>query len=236
MAKGAKQIAADIERELRAAGQPARAVQEKRYLKSDRVHLGVGAPNTRRISKASFRQDIGDRAILLATIEMLWASDIFEMKAVAVEMLMLGDDLLLAADIRLVERFILDGKTWAIVDALAVAVAGGLVERFDSARDRLDAWSRHKDFWLRRASMLALLRPLRKGEGDWARFVGYADAMLEEREFFIRKAIGWVLREVSKKRPRLVADWIEPRAARASGVTLREARKYLKTPPAPRRR
>jgi 3-methyladenine DNA glycosylase AlkD len=54
--------------------------------------------------------------------------------------------------------------------------------------------------------------------------------MLEEREFFIRKAIGWVLREVGKRRPRDVISWLEPRVQRASGVTMREAVKYL--PPA----
>jgi 3-methyladenine DNA glycosylase AlkD len=51
--------------------------------------------------------------------------------------------------------------------------------------------------------------------------------LLEEREFFIRKAIGWVLREMSKKRPYLVASRLLPRAHRASGITLREAVKYL---------
>jgi hypothetical protein len=51
--------------------------------------------------------------------------------------------------------------------------------------------------------------------------------MLEETELFVRKAIGWVLREASKKRADAVADWLEPRAARASGVTIREAIKYL---------
>ena len=55
----------------------------------------------------------------------------------------------------------------------------------------------------------------------------YADSMLEEREFFIRKAIGWVLREVSKKGPELVAEWLTPRTGRCSGVTFREAVKYL---------
>jgi 3-methyladenine DNA glycosylase AlkD len=51
--------------------------------------------------------------------------------------------------------------------------------------------------------------------------------MLEEREFFIRKAIGWVLRETSKKRPALVYEWLGPRAGRASGLTAREAVKFL---------
>jgi 3-methyladenine DNA glycosylase AlkD len=51
--------------------------------------------------------------------------------------------------------------------------------------------------------------------------------MLDEREFFIRKAIGWILRDTGRRRPELVADWIEPRTARASGVTVREAVKHL---------
>ncbi len=75
--------------------------------------------------------------------------------------------------------------------------------------------------------MLALLVPLRRGDGDFDRFARYADAKLEEREFFIRKAIGWVLRDTSRIRPDLVYGWLLPRAAWASGVTLREAVKHL---------
>ena len=52
--------------------------------------------------------------------------------------------------------------------------------------------------------MLALLVPLRRGGGDFTRFGRYADAMLEEKEFFIRKAIGWVLRDTAAA-PDLVA-------------------------------
>jgi 3-methyladenine DNA glycosylase AlkD len=58
--------------------------------------------------------------------------------------------------------------------------------------------------------------------------------MLDEKEFFIRKAIGWVLREVGKRRPDEVVAWLAPRTHRASGVTMREAVRYL--PPAARDR
>jgi 3-methyladenine DNA glycosylase AlkD len=75
--------------------------------------------------------------------------------------------------------------------------------------------------------MLALLIPLRRGGGDFDRFARYADAMLEEKEFFIRKAIGWVLRDTARRRPDLVAAWLGPRIHRASGVTVREAVKPL---------
>jgi 3-methyladenine DNA glycosylase AlkD len=53
--------------------------------------------------------------------------------------------------------------------------------------------------------------------------------MLDEREFFIRKAIGWVLREAGKSRGTEVYEWLLPRATRASGVTIREAVKYLES-------
>ena len=63
--------------------------------------------------------------------------------------------------------------------------------------------------------------------GKLDRFLARAEPMLEEREFFIRKAIGWVLREAGKRRPADVVAWLAPRTHRASGVTVREAVKYL---------
>ena len=120
-----------------------------------------------------------------------------------------------------------DSKTWALVDHLSVHLAGPLVERYQELAAKLDRWSEDTDFWIRRAALLALLLPLRRGEGDWQRFTRYADSMLEEKEFFIRKAIGWVLREASKKTPERVGDFVAPRIDRISGVTLREAVKYL---------
>ncbi len=120
-------------------------------------------------------------------------------------------------------------KTWALVDSLAANVTGDLVERYPQLGSVLDRWARDDDFWIRRSAMLALLKPLRRGEGDFERFAGYADAMLEEKEFFIRKAIGWVLRETAKKPPDLVHECLVPRTSRASGVTMREAVKPLST-------
>lgn len=85
-----------------------------------------------------------------------------------------------------------------------------------------------EDFWVRRASLLAELRPARRGdESALDRFFARAEPLLEEREFFVRKAIGWVLGEAGKAAPERVTAWLEPRVARASGVTVREAVKYL---------
>jgi 3-methyladenine DNA glycosylase AlkD len=167
------------------------------------------------------------RGELAAVAEALWARPVHECRMAAVELLDANVPLLHAKDANMVERMLRASGTWALVDGLAGNVMGGLVERHPELLARLDRWAADDDFWLRRSALLALLRPLRRGEGDFGRFSRYADQMLEEKEFFIRKAIGWVLRETAKHQPELVADWLAPRVHRASGVTLREAAKPL---------
>jgi 3-methyladenine DNA glycosylase AlkD len=129
-------------------------------------------------------------------------------------------------DLPLLERLIRESRTWAYVDALASNVVGPVCTGAPGSGEILDGWATDRDFWVRRAALLSQLRPIRDG-APLDRFLRYAEPMLEEREFFIRKAIGWVLREAGKRRPADVIAWLAPRTARASGVTLREAVKYL---------
>lgn len=220
--------AARIEERLREEATPERAAHEKRYLKSDLEHLGTSVPAIRRVVKDFVREhpDLR-REEIVALAKALWRVPVHERRMAAVELLDLFGDRLRAGDMALVELMIREARTWALVDGLAASVAGRLVDRFPSLDATLDRWAGDEDFWVRRSALLALLLPLRKGDGDFGRFARYADAMLEDREFFIRKAIGWVLRETSKRRPDLVFGWLRDRARRASGVTVREATKYL---------
>lgn len=224
-------LAAGIERRLREAGDPARAAAERAYLKSGMEFAGVGVPGTRGIVRALLpRRPTMARSDLLAVADELWARPLFECRLAAVTLLADHNQALLPADAALVERLIRQAGTWALVDELAPAVMGRLAERYPDLAAVLDRWAADEDFWVRRAALLSLLGPLRRGEGDFGRFARYADMMLAEREFFIRKAIGWVLRETGRRRPDLVAAWLEPRIGQVSGVTLREAVKPL--PPA----
>ncbi len=91
----------------------------------------------------------------------------------------------------------------------------------------LDRWSTDKNFWIRRAAMLALLPALRKGGGDLERFFRYVDQMLDEKEFFNRKAIGWGTGEISRKQQEPVHQLLRTRVDRVSDVIIREALKYL---------
>jgi 3-methyladenine DNA glycosylase AlkD len=217
----------DIEHRLREVGDPARADREKAYLKSELRHFGASFPAIRNIAEGTFADDVDGRSDLVTLVEALWARPVHECRMTAVELLDLGSGLLRAADLTLVERLIRESKTWALVDGLAASVAGALVERYPDLGASLDRWSTDADFWLRRSALLALLVPLRRGDGDFDRFTRYAESMLDDREFFVRKAIGWVLRDTARKRPDLVYAWLERHASRASSVTAREAVKYL---------
>ena len=221
-------IAKEIDSELRSAGTPERAEKEKAYLKSRLRHYGTSVPAIRAVAKAVFRrhQDLSHDQ-LVALVETLWSEPVHERRMVCVELLALYCDRLGPGDSVLLERLLREARTWALVDGLAASVVGRLVEHHPESGAMLDGWATDSDFWLRRSAMLALLVPLRQGGGDFDRFGRYADAMLDEREFFIRKAIGWVLRDTARKRPDLVYQWLLPRAARASGVTIREAVKPL---------
>jgi 3-methyladenine DNA glycosylase AlkD len=219
----------ELDAALRAGGTAARAEGSKAYLKSELEFYGTTMPALHRAVKAGLRaRPALDRAALWKAVDALWARPVFERRAAAVELLAARVELLAVGDLKRIEAMLRDSHTWALVDAIAPRVVGGLVARFGAPVEQaLDRWARDDDFWIRRAALLALLLPLRAGGGDFARFGRYADAMLEEKEFFIRKAIGWLLREASKQDPARVTAWLTPRAARASGVTVREAVKYL---------
>ncbi len=227
---GAAADAARIQRELLAAGSPERAASEQNYLKSTLDFSGTTVPAARSIVTTWRREHPGlTRQQVAKVAAALWNGPFFECRMAAVILLTDRRALLTAADLPLIERMLRAAGTWALVDGLAADVLGGLTERFPAQlHPVLDRFAADDDFWIRRSALLALLVPLRRGEpGGFERFAGYADAMLSEREFFIRKAIGWVLRETGKRQPDLVAGWLAPRLHRASGVTVREAVKWL---------
>jgi len=225
----ADQLVEELECELRAVGNEERAVGAKAYLKSDLDFLGVAAKPLRAVARA-FLADHSeiDRDALLRLVQALWQRPVFDLKAVAVALLERRSNDLGSSDLELVEYLLRRSHTWALVDWLCTKVAAPVVEREpEMTAAVLKRWSRDEDFWIRRASMLAQLPALRAGAGDFELFASFASGMVGEKEFFIRKAIGWVLRDLSKKRPNLAFDFLLDHVNEVSGLTLREGSKYL---------
>jgi 3-methyladenine DNA glycosylase AlkD len=160
-------------------------------------------------------------------VRALWKTGVYELRAVGVGILEQRRALLEAADLGILEGLLRESHTWALVDWLAVHVVGDLVERHKRLQKDLKRWAKDEDFWIRRAALLALILPLRAGTSDLELFESLAVPMLADDEFFIRKAIGWVLRETAKKQPALVREFVERHGEQLSPLSRREATRLL---------
>jgi 3-methyladenine DNA glycosylase AlkD len=210
-------------------GAPARAVSEKAYMKSELRFHGVDAKTLRAECLAFCRAHPElDRAALVANVDALFATEWFDLRSVAIALMERKWKLLEPSDAPWLGELARRGACWAHVDYVTTKVIAPVIDGHRSLPRLVRAWARDDSFWVRRVALLAQLPALRSGGGDFALFAEVAAPMVEEREFFIRKAIGWVLREVSKKRPKLVRGFLAKHGARCSGVTLREATKYLR--------
>ena len=213
---------------MRPLASAARAEQEKRYLKSDLDFLGVGVPGIRKVVTEAARCYPGlPRDTALAWARALWGEPVHERRMAAIEVLRRSVRTLEPADLSFVEEWVREAHGWAYVDSLAGDIAGTIALRHATAWPLIDSWAVDDDFWVRRSALLTLLPGIRHGQPDRQRFDRYATPMLAEKEFFIRKAIGWVLREAAKKDPAYVAAWTRGHLDHMSGVTFREAVRRL---------
>jgi len=197
---------------LRARGVPGRAEHEKGYLKSELNHYGTSVPAICSVARAVAAQHPGlshDDLVMLAGA--LWGRRFTngawprpDCSPVSRPPAGRGH--------RPVERLLRESRTWALAGPLPGSAAGPLAERHPEVGVVPGRWARDQDFSIQRAALLALLVPLRRGDGDFGRFARYADALPDDSEFFVRKAIGWVRRKTARKRPSLVYTWLLPRA------------------------
>jgi 3-methyladenine DNA glycosylase AlkD len=215
-------------RRLRTSGSRERAAGTKAYLKSTLVFWGADLPAIRAaISDFCRAHPALTRSDLRAVAASLYAADVHELRAAAIGVLERERATLTDRDLPWLIKLVRRSGTWAYVDWLAPKVIGDVIARYPGAKPVLLRWSDDEDFWVRRAALLAEHDALRRGAGDFALWSRLAEKMLDEREFFIRKAIGWVLREVSKKRPDLTFAFLREHRARVSSLSLQEGAKYL---------
>lgn len=112
------------------------------------------------------------------------------------------------------------------MDGLATREVGDLLRRYATAmRPRLLAWSRADDPWLRRTSIICQVGF--KAHTDTELLYACIQRSLGERDFFLRKAIGWALREYAKVNPQAVRIYVEEHERQLSALSRREALKHL---------
>jgi 3-methyladenine DNA glycosylase AlkD len=209
-------------------GDPERAAQETRYLKSPFKFYGVSVPQIRAVAR-QFRRENRDvsKEALWDICQALWQGEFHEERALAMFLLEEHRTLLDYSDIPLLERMLRESTNWDQVDEISVHLVGSVLQKDQRALEYLKGWSRDPNFWMRRAALISQLLLFRERKGDKGLFYSFADEMMEEKEFFIRKAIGWVLRDISKVDPEEVFRFVAENKDRMSGVTFREATRRL---------
>ncbi|WP_327685331.1 DNA alkylation repair protein [Streptomyces sp. NBC_00467] len=124
-----------------------------------------------------------------------------------------------------VRRLVTTVSWWDTVDALAAHVVGPLVAADPALRTDMDAWIDDADLWVARTALLHQLRY--KDSTDTERLFGYCLRRADHPDFFIRKAIGWCLREYAKTDPDAVREFVDSARERLSPLSVREALKNL---------
>jgi 3-methyladenine DNA glycosylase AlkD len=201
-----------------------RAVAMCAYMRNQFDFLGIPAPLRKAATKqASISLGLGKKPLEVDLVRELWALPEREYQYVAIEYLHSKAKKLELKHFELLEFLITQKSWWDTVDGLAPMV-GELVQRFPVLLEQMDSWAEHENFWLRRVAIIHQLRF--KHTTDTTRLFGYALLNASDKEFFIRKAIGWALREHTRTEPRVVQDFVNDHPE-LSNLTKREALKRL---------
>jgi 3-methyladenine DNA glycosylase AlkD len=208
-----------------AEGDAADAAAQKAYMKSALRFHGVGAKPLRAACADWLKANPVDRAALAAAVDALYATDWFDLRSAAIGLLERRRALVVPGDAAWLIGLVRRSACWAHVDWLATKILPCSLPA--NPAKLLGAWARDGDFWVRRAALLSQLEALRGGGGDFDLFARLATPMLGEKEFFLRKAIGWILRDVSRRRPALTFAYVQQHGDAMSGLTYREATRNL---------
>ncbi len=209
------------------AAMPEKAAGMAAYMKSDMPYLGVSLPETRRTVRSLAREHPFAGVVQLhATATQLWGGAEYREERHAA--IMLTDSRLARGDPGLLPFYmtaIAEGQWWDYVDAVAPRLCELLLAGPETMDPLLRDWSVHANFWFRRAAIIAQLPA--KAATDTVLLHDVMVANLAEKEFFIRKAIGWALRQHARTDPAWVLAFVGRYSERLSPLSRREALKHL---------
>ncbi len=241
-----------FENEYKKLANEERAVNEKRYLKSPFKFYGVSIYDSRKIAKKYFKTLEITKPEMWELAFKLWDLEYNELRKTAYHLLNYHSKKLDKTDIDNIEKLLRTSTNWDQIDEICAHLMGAIIDKdWDAVKPYLEKWSTDKNFWMRRSSLLSQLLLLRGKEYDTEKyekgrdlFFKLSETMLDESKFtdeeytteimpknmgkfFIRKAIGWILRDMSKVHPKDVVNYINKNKDNLSGLSYREATRKL---------
>jgi 3-methyladenine DNA glycosylase AlkD len=200
------------------------------YMKTSSLQfLGISVTEARRITRNHIKELAVDDLPML--IEQLWKEPVFDFKLAAIEVL---EKYSAKGDIKtafiMIDEMIEDVDTWSTVDPLCIVCLANVIIRDPAYEKKIAAWGKSSNFWRRRATVLPYVHLSKKRiyrEEYAVRALASVIPHLSDSEFFVAKAVGWVLRELSKREPDLVRSFIEENRENMTKLSIREGSKKL---------
>lgn len=211
--------------ELRKHGSEDRAKMQTAYMKNKFSFVGLTMKERRDIQKV-FDKENGapSNDNFRDIVYLLWNIDIRDCQMSGLDIMVKNKKHYTEEDIKLIEYCVTHKSWWDTVDMLASHCAGTWFMKFpDRIKDVTDRWMESGNMWLQRTALLFQLKY--KGDTDTHLLGDYITRLTSHEDFFIRKAIGWILREYGKTNPEWVLDFVE--RTEMSELSRREAIRRL---------
>jgi 3-methyladenine DNA glycosylase AlkD len=215
-----------VRRELARVGDPRRAAGQQAYMKSAMPYRGVATPLLRATCRKIFADiELPSPDVWRDYVLALWRGAKFrEERYAAIELTghKLARPFQAPAVMPLYEEIIVTGAWWDYVDVVASQRVGAILRDYPAPmKKKMLAWSKSPNLWKRRTAIICQLGF--KRETDLDLLYACIEPSLESTEFFLRKAIGWALRQYAWTDPAEVKRYAEKNLARLSSLSMREA-------------
>jgi 3-methyladenine DNA glycosylase AlkD len=209
-----------------AAADPALAAPMSAYMRGQFPFLGIKAPEQQALTRVVL-QGLPEpaEADLRAVARECWSLPEREYQYFACAWLRRRVGVCSAGFVDTARYLVVTKSWWDTVDTLAAHVVGPLVASHPALVSTIDEWIGAGDMWLVRTALLHQLRYREATDAD--RLFRYCTQQAGHPDFFIRKAIGWALREYGKTAPNAVRTYVRAEETRLSPLSVREALKNL---------
>jgi 3-methyladenine DNA glycosylase AlkD len=208
------------------AADPARAVAMRAYMRDQFPFLGIPAPRQRQLGREVLAGLASPaEADLREVCTACWHLPEREYQYFACDWLRRHAGICSAGFLATARQLITTRSWWDTVDILATRVVGTLVRRHPQLVSTMDEWADDDNIWLVRTAILHQLTYRDATDAD--RLFRYCLARSGHPDFFIRKAIGWALRQYARTAPDAVRGFLAAQGSRLSPLSVREAAKHL---------
>ncbi|MDX8431745.1 MAG: DNA alkylation repair protein [Candidatus Algichlamydia australiensis] len=196
------------------------------YLKNHFPFYGIKKPLRAILMKETCRKfPIKTQTDLFKIIKTLWGEKKRELHYAAIDIADHNHKLFDQNALGIFEELLRKNSWWDTVDRISSTHIGPLSLKFPKLNCEIDRWILDKNMWIRRSAIIYQLK--HKEKTDEQRLFSHCKSCMHEQEFFIRKAIGWALRQYSKTNPESVKKFIHKFREKLSPLSLKEASKYL---------